>query len=189
MQTQLLRLSYLASFIALTVACGSSKPETAAEAATNPVCETASIDDIRLAGFASSPNACSQEMFATYKDAGFQVVNGNIAKLALAAPTEKLGPSFQTKIAKATEARQTEFAAHLLSFLEAAYGSSVPYSGPSMVTSHADLAITLDQYKYFVTQVVVPALSQAGVSEAHINSCFAPVVTDANFVKTVVSCK
>lgn len=146
--------------------------------------------DIIAAGFASSPNDCSGQMFAKYKAAGFQAVNGAIAKLALAAPVEDLGSSFQTKIAQATPARQQEFAGHLLTFLETAYGSKeTPYTGPSMIDSHKDLAITVAQYSYFISDVVVPALKEVGVEQSDIVACFAPVVTDTKFVKSVVTCK
>lgn len=175
---------------ALVAACGADKTLTITDPTNiTAKCDAVSTQDIVDAGFASSPNACSGEMFAKYGDTGFQAVNGEIGKLALSAPTDKLGVTFQTKIAQATPERQKEFIGHLLSFLEAAYGSTTPYTGPTMVDSHKDLAITRAQYEYFISDVVVPALKTSGVSESDITNCFAPAVTSTDFVKTVVTCR
>lgn len=128
-------------------------------------------------------------MFAKYKHEGFTAVNKAIGDLALAAPVSDLGDSFQTKIAQATPARQAEFGAHLLSFLESAYGSTVPYTGPAMTPAHAGLEITIAQYQYFINSVVVPALQKVGVEADDISKCFAPTVLHKDFVKTTVTCK
>lgn len=196
--------SLLALFgVAFAAACGSDKTQAAdptdttpvADASPNTPCIKATMADLTAAGFAASPNvadpnACSNKMYAKYGDAGFQAVNNNIAKLALAAPASKLGSSFQTKIAQASKDRQTQFAEHLLLFLETAYGrTDKTYDGPGMVPAHAGLAITIAQYQYFINDVVVPALKTAGVAPEDISACFAPVVLDAGFVATTVTCK
>jgi hypothetical protein len=192
MKTTFLQWSVVVGCASLFAACGADK--AASEVLNNvPVpastCTAVSTQDLVDAGFASKPNACSGQMFDKYKEAGFEAVNGEIGKLALSASPNELGASFQTKIAQATPERQKEFVAHLLSFLEAAYGSTTPYTGPDMVTSHKDLGITRAQYSYFISDVVVPALTTAGVDPNDITNCFAPVVTDTAFVKTVVTCK
>ena len=128
-------------------------------------------------------------MYAAYGDSGFKAVNTKIGQLAVAAPTSELGTSFITKIADANSTRQAEFGAHLLSFLENAFGDPNAYVGPEMVTAHAPLAITISQYKYFIDSVVVPALTDSGVNPNDIANCFAPVVMNANFVSTVVTCQ
>jgi hypothetical protein len=175
---------------AIVAACGSDKTLTITDPTNiTAKCDAVSTPDLVDGGFASSPNSCSGEMYAKYGDKGFEAVNGEIGKLALAAPTDKLGVTFQTKIAQATPERQQQFVGHLLSFLKAAYGSKTPYDGPTMVDSHKDLAITRAQYGYFISDVVVPALKTSGVSESDIMNCFAPAVLDTDFVKTVVTCK
>ena len=61
------------------------------------------------------------------------------------------------------------------------------YSGlQNMTSAHAGLAITTDQYNYFISNIVVPALTSNGVPTGDVSSCFAPVVTDAAFVATIV---
>jgi hypothetical protein len=198
-----MRLSKAFSFATLTLvsvaaACGSDKenidapnvPTPAAVAAPAVACEKASLSDIAAAGLTSTPNACSGQMYEKYTHTGFQSVNNNIAQIALAAPTDKLGDTFQTKIAQASTARQTQFTENLLTFLETAFGrTDIAYTGPGMVPAHANLGITIAQYKYFITDVVVPALKKAGVDESDISNCFAPAVFNTDFVATVVTCK
>lgn len=171
----------------LATACGSDKSSSAAPAAAcTPITDTALL----AAGFSDTAVVpCSPSMYAKYGDAGFQVVNENIGKLALAAPTDKLGDSFQTKIADANATRKAEFGAHLLSFLESAFGNPNAYVGPDMVSSHAHLDITVAQYQYFISDVVVPALKTSGVDPNDITNCFAPAVLNKSFVKTVVTCQ
>lgn len=192
MKTSFFQWSVVMGCASLFAACGADKAASDAvntDANVLPACTAVSTQDIIDAGFASNSNACSGQMFAKYKEAGFEAVNSEIGKLALSASPNDLGSSFQTKIAQATPERQKEFIGHLLSFLEAAYGSTTPYTGPDMVSSHKNLAITRAQYSYFISDVVVPALKNSGVDPNDINNCFAPVVTDTAFVKTVVTCK
>lgn len=178
-------------FCLLAVACGSDKAADASPTATDKsACVPITDAKLVAAGFSTAaPAACSPTMYAKYGDAGFTVVNGKIAGLALGAPTDKLGDTFQTKIANANDTRKAEFGAHLLSFLENAYGNPNAYVGPGMVESHAHLAITVAQYQYFISDVVVPALTASGVSNDDITNCFAPTVMNKDFVKTVVTCE
>lgn len=171
------------------VGCGSDKTTKLPTAAT--ACVPATESDFANSAFTGVP-ACSSQMYAKYQDAGFKAVNSAIGKLALSADTSKLGDSFQTKIAAADANRQAEFSAHLLQFLEAAYGSTTPYTGPTMTASHAKLEITRAQYDYFLTDVVVPALKSVITdpnNQTDIGACFAPVLMDPNVIKTVVTCK
>jgi hypothetical protein len=67
------------------------------------------------------------------------------------------------------------------------YTDGKTYSGIQGLTpEHTGLGITSAQYNYFVTNVVIPALTTNGVSSSDVSSCFAPVVTDPNFVAQVV---
>lgn len=67
------------------------------------------------------------------------------------------------------------------------YTDGKTYSGVQMLTpEHTGLGITEDQYGYFVTNVVVPALTTNGVSTADVTACFAPVISDPNFEAQVV---
>ena len=50
----------------------------------------------------------------------------------------------------------------------------------------AGLGITSDQYDYFIMNQVVPALTMNGVSMDDVSSCFAPIVTDADFKASIV---
>jgi hypothetical protein len=187
----------LVGFGAIFAACGSSKDSTTATTGTTTTttsavaCTPAEEADFAALTFSGVP-ACSATMYAKYGDAGFQAVNQAIGKLALSAPTDKLGTSFQTKIADANSTRQTAFAEHLLQFLEYAYGNPNAYTGPTMTASHAPLQITFSQYNYFLTGVVVPAL-QSVITDPNdtpdITNCFAPVLEDPNVIKTVVTCK
>ena len=67
------------------------------------------------------------------------------------------------------------------------YTDGKTYTGPqNMAAAHAGLAITEDQYNYFIMNQVVPALTMNGVPEKDVVSCFAPVVTDSAFVASIV---
>ena len=67
------------------------------------------------------------------------------------------------------------------------YTDGKTYSGlQDMASAHAGLGITSDQYDYFISKQVVPALTDNGVSMDDVTQCFAPVVTDANFKASIV---
>jgi hypothetical protein len=87
------------------------------------------------------------------------------------------------------------FKGKLAAFLVYAYGGpstitytdGVAYSGmQNMVGAHTGLAITSDQYDYFITNIVVPALTDNGVTTPDVSSCFAPTVTDTSFKASIV---
>jgi hypothetical protein len=129
---------------------------------------------------------CSSQMFEKYGAEAFLAVRDSIVAKALAAPTDKLGDSFQAFAASATEDRVALFQDHLAAFLVMVYGGPNDYSGRDMRAAHAGLGITSDQYDYFITEVVVPALSENGVPSDDISKCFAPPVTDPAFKASIV---
>ena len=140
--------------------------------------------------------------FDTYGTAAFVAVNKAIfAKVGAevgAHGTTNLGDSFN-KVGTGNPPSTTDnggaFEGNLAAFLVYAFGGpdhitytdNVMYTGPQdMVEAHAGLAITSSQFDYFITNIVVPALTSSGVSQADVSSCFAPVVTDAAFKASIV---
>ncbi len=128
---------------------------------------------------------CSSEMFAKYKQAGFEAVNSeilaNIGEVSAMNPSP-IGDSFvglsQTDIDR--------IEANLLDFLIFVYGGPNNYEGESMEDAHVGLNITSEQYDAFVGMVIVPALQTVGVEAADISDCFAPPVTDPDFKASMV---
>lgn len=131
------------------------------------------------------PAACSSQMFDKYGLDAFVAVNDSVIALAVAAPTAMVGTTFQD-LAAAGEARVAEFRTNLASFLVKVYGGPDNYTGPTMVEAHTGLAITSEQYDYFIASVVVPALVENGVPEDDITNCFAPPVVDPAFKASIV---
>ena len=129
---------------------------------------------------------CTEQMFEKYGTTAFLAVNNSIIDYAVAAPTSSVGTSFQD-LAAAGTTRVEEFRGNLANFLVFVYGGPNNYQGPSMEDAHEGLAITSDQYDYFVTSVIVPALTDNGVPMEDINNCFAPPVLDADFKASIVN--
>ncbi|MBS2021006.1 MAG: hypothetical protein JST92_01240 [Deltaproteobacteria bacterium] len=144
-----------------------------------------------------------QNAFATYKTAGFVAVNeaifSNVNAEIAAHSTTNLGASL-TKVGSGNPPSTTDglaaFKGNLAAFLVYVYGGpdsitytdSVTYHGStqSMAGAHAGLAITSAQYDYFVSNIIVPALTSSGVSSADVSSCFAPPITSAAFKASIV---
>lgn len=129
---------------------------------------------------------CSTQMYDKYKQAGFEAVNKNILENVVsvsAMSPSPIGDSFKGLMPVQVEAVE----ANLLDFLVEAYGGPANYEGRSMKDSHAALEITQAQYDAFITMVIVPALSKAGVPETDITNCFAPPVVDPAFVANIVT--
>ena len=130
--------------------------------------------------------------------AAFVKVNESIFTLVLADTTGKLGGSFAkigTGNPPSTSHNLAAFKGNLAAFLVFAYGgpSSTKYTdgvtyvaNADLKTLHAGLAITADQYNYFITSIVVPALTMNGVTMADVSSCFAPLVTSASVMAEIV---
>ncbi len=126
--------------------------------------------------------SCTTMMYAKYTQAGFDAVTASIVQNAAAEPTSKIGTSFSTLTPTQVMTLQT----HLDQFLVMVYGGPNNYQGVSMPVAHMGLAITMDQYNNFITDVVVPALASNGVSMSDITNCFAPPVTDPGFIAMIV---
>jgi hypothetical protein len=153
-------------------------------------------------GAAYMCTSSGKDAWDTYGAAAFVKVNQSIfanvtAQLADAGSTN-LGDSF-SKIGTGMPASTTDDAAtfegKLAAFLVYAYGgpTSIMYTDgktydgvQDMTAAHLGLAITMDQYNYFIANIVVPALTSNGVPMSDVTSCFAPVVTDASFVASIV---
>jgi hypothetical protein len=117
---------------------------------------------------------CSSTMFAKYGAAGFTAVNSSIINKAVAAPTASVGTSFQGL----SQMQAMQLTNNLAAFLVQAYGGPKNYAGKDMKAAHMGLNITEAQYDYFISNVVVPALSENGVAMDDITNCFAPPVTE-----------
>ena len=152
----------------------------------------------------SAPNCTSsgKNAFETYGADAFVAVNEqiftNVGNEISAHSTTNLGDSF-TKVGSgnppSTSDDAATFKGNLAAFLVKAYGGPSTivytdgntYSGDQdMVEAHTGLAITSSQYDYFVTSIVVPALTNKGVTADDVSSCFAPVITSAAFKASVV---
>lgn len=185
-------LSLLAgcALLASQLACGKTTESSASGSNNDSSCEAPAA-----APAAAAPPACQHTMFSKYQIGAFGAVNSTIIDIALNPnKTGDIGTSFQDKLANAGTARQTQFAGNLAALLITTYGNPsdpnyIAYTGPGMLAAHSDLKITTAQYDKFISEVVVAALSANGVPADDINNCFAPQVTDPNFVASIVSCK
>jgi len=140
--------------------------------------------------------------FDTYGTTAFVAVNkaifANVGAEVTAHMSTNVGDSF-TKIGTgqpaATSDNAAQFEGALGAFLVYVYGGpdsitytdGQVYSGmQDMATAHTGLGITSAQYDYFVTSIVVPALTTSGVPMDDVSSCFAPPITSAAFKATIV---
>ena len=138
----------------------------------------------------------------TYGVAAFVAVNEsiftNVNTEVTANSTTNLGDSF-TKVGSGTPAATSDnlaqFKGSLAAFLVYVYGGptsitytdNAMYSGEqNMVTAHTGLNITSAQYDYFVSNIIVPALTSNGVPMDDVSSCFAPPITSADFKASIV---
>jgi hypothetical protein len=162
----------------------------------------ASIDAPPGPGASLACTSSGKNAWETYGKAAFVAVNESIFSNVLAnladAGTSDLGDAF-TKIGSgnppSTADNLATFKGNLAAFLVYAYGGptsivytdGVTYIGPqSMTQAHAGLNITAAQYNYFVSNIIVPALTSNGVPMSDVSSCFAPVVTNAAFMASIV---
>lgn len=153
-------------------------------------------------GAALQCTSSGKNAFDTYGAAAFVTVNKAIvAKVGaelMANGTANLGDSFG-KVGSGNPPSTVDdfatFEGKLAAFLVFAYGgpTSITYSdgktyqGPQdMVAAHTGLAITSDQYDYFIMNQVVPALTDSGVTQADVSSCFAPIVVAPAFKASIV---
>ena len=168
-------------------------------------------------GSAAGPGAAlkcessGKNAFDTYGAAGFVAVNkaifANVNAEVTANGSANVGDSF-TKIGTGNPVSATDdgptFEGKLAAFLVWVYGgpNSIMYTdgktyvgdNQDMVAAHTGLGITSAQYTYFVTNIVVPALTSRGVKHGaggaadpnDVSSCFAPPVLDPAFIATIV---
>lgn len=148
-------------------------------------------------GAALKCQSSGKNAFETYGAEAFVAVNEQIftnvvAELGANGPSN-VGTSFNAPAAD--PARLAHFKGDLAAFLVFAYGGPTKitytdgktYEGPQdMVEAHKGLAITNAQYDYFVTNIVVPALTSKGVPGADVSSCFAPIIVDPAFKASIV---
>ena len=182
------------------LACGSSSMDT-----------DAGVDAGSLGPGASLKcDSSGKNAWQTYGASAFVAVNEsiftNVGAESSAHGSTNLGDSF-TRIGSGTPPATTDpaatFKGKLAAFLVYAYGGpssimytdGVTYTGPqSMPAAHAGLGITSAQYDYFVSNIVVPALTTNGVPAGaggasapnDVSSCFAPILVDAAFKASIV---
>ncbi len=148
-------------------------------------------------GAALKCTSSGKNAFDTYGAEAFVAVNeqifSNVVAELGANGTSNVGTSFNEPAAD--PARLAMFKGNLAAFLVFAYGGPASitytdgktYKGPQdMEKEHEGMAITNDQYDYFVSNIIVPALTGKGVKGDDVSSCFAPVVTDASFKASIV---
>ena len=186
MRLNLLCALILATGTAGLAACGGDDDDDAAADSGDDTADD-SADDATDDGDGpdAAPVNCTAEMFGKYGQDAFLAVNDAIIAASVAAPTAMIGTSFQD-LAAAGEERVEEFRANLAAFLVFVYGGPNNYTGPTMEEAHEGLNITSDQYDYFVTEIIVPVLTDAGVEEDDITNCFAPPVVDPAFKASIV---
>jgi len=150
-------------------------------------------------GSAFKCKSTGKDAWDTYGQSAFVAVNESIfsivgTQLASDAGATGLGGSF-SMIGKNGYDDAATFQGKLAAFLVYAYGgpTSITYTDgktydgvQNIVGAHTGLGITTDEYNYFVTNVVVAALSANKVPMDDITSCFAPVITNPAFMAEVV---
>ena len=140
--------------------------------------------------------------FDTYGATAFVAVNEaiftNVTAEINAHMETNLGNSFSlvgSGVPASTADDINGFKGNLAAFLVYVYGgpTSITYTDgktyqgvQDMTEAHTGLAITSDQYDYFVANIVVPALTSSGVPMDDVSSCFAPPITSAAFKATIV---
>jgi hypothetical protein len=146
-------------------------------------------------------DSSGKNAYETYGKAGFEAFvkaefEGVVAELT-ANQDRNLGGSFG-KVGTGVPASAADdfptFEGKLAAFLVWAYGgpASVDYKGKTyrgpqdMKIAHTGLNITADQYTYFLTKTIVPALLKVGVTEKDVGTCFAPPLQNDAFIKSIV---
>lgn len=162
-------------------------------------------------GGATGPGAALQcdssgkNAFDTYGIDAFVAVNSGVFDATLselgANGTTNLGDSFNQIGMNGHDDLDT-FKGKLAAFLVFVYGGpdhitftdGVDYDGvQDMDAAHDGLNITDDQYNYFVSNIIVPVLTGAGVPDGSdggdddVSSCFAPPILDGDFIASVTN--
>ena len=179
----------LAGCVAMSLAgCGDDDDDNAGAAGTTGAAGNNGVGT--GPGSALKCESSGKNAYETYGSA-FGAVNdaiiANVTSEITANGDTNLGPSFSNSLKGGQLKNNPEsFKQNLADFLVFAYGGPNNYKGRSMEAAHTGLAITQAQYDYFITNVVVKALTDKGVPMGDVTSCFAGPVTDASFVATIV---
>lgn len=158
-------------------------------------CEKASKPYLRPGPGASlACDSSGKNAWETYGVNAFVAVNEsiftNVVNELTASGTTNLGNSFSSVSDFPT------FKGNLAAFLVYVYGGpssikytdNVTYIGPQdMTEAHTGLNITSAQYDFFLTNIVVPALTTNGVPVNDVNSCFAPPLVDSAFKASIIN--
>jgi hypothetical protein len=187
-------------------ACGSSTKDdnTTSTSGTSTSGTSSSTSSGTPAGPGADLKCTSsgKNAYDTYQSAGFVAVNEEIFSLVdaeiAANGTKNLGTAF-TLVGKGTPPSTTDdlatFEGNLAAFLVYVYGGpdsitytdGKTYTGPQdMTAAHTGLGITESQYMYFLSNIVVKALTNKGVKTEDVSSCFAGPVSDPTFIATIV---
>jgi hemoglobin len=175
------------------VACSSNSSTTASPAGAGGATAAASVASTTTASVAASTagsggagaggaggGSCTAAMYSKYGAAAFTQVTDDLVTLAAADP--QVGHYFS---GLDTPAKVSAFEVSLDNFLVLVYGGPNNYTGPDMATAHAGLAISSDDYDYFVG-LIVQVLMKDGVTTEDIGDCFAPPVVDPTFKASIV---
>jgi hypothetical protein len=192
------RFALLSLVSVLAVGCGddTTKPPATPDSGTDYV-PTGRGPGASLRCKSSNKNAWDTfgvNAFVAVNEAIFTKVGAELT----ANGSRNLGDSFSKIGTGETPAYNDDaatFKGKLAAFLVYAYGGpesitytdNKQYTGPQdMVKAHQGMNITSAQYDYFIANIVVPALTDNGVTGDDVSSCFAPIVTDASFKASIV---
>lgn len=179
--------SILGAFALLSTACaaddssddGADSADTSTDPATTDPATTdpATTDPGESTGAAACADLC-----ATYGPAVPTVASQIVDQAA----TDPLFMADFAPLVAEGDAAVMAFKTSLANFISDAYGcTSGAYTGPTMEAAHAGLGITQAEYDAFLG-IIVGVLMSNNVPEDDINMCFAPPLTDAAFVATIV---
>ncbi len=161
------------------------------------------VDPVAMGpGAALKCTSSGKNAWDTFGVAAFVKVNEsvftNVTAEITANSTTNLGDSL-TKVGSGNPPSTTHdlatFKGNLAAFLVFAYGgpTSITYTDgktyfgkQDMAAAHAGLGITSAQYDYFLGNIIVPALTTNGVTTDDVSSCFAPILTNADFKASIV---
>jgi hypothetical protein len=188
--------------LALVAMTGCSSSSSSPDTATDSGAADTATDAPLGPGAAYLCTSSGKDAWETYGATAFVAVNEsiftNVTNVIADSGTSELGTSL-TLVGSGNPPSTVDslatFKGKLAAFLVYAYGGPTSimytdgktYSGlQDMTAAHTGLSITSDQYTYFVTNVIVPALTSNGVPSGDISSCFAPVITDSAFEASIV---
>jgi len=147
-------------------------------------------DKVATFSAASEPFAtqCTQAQIAcnvcTVYGAAVPAVSGLIVDAAAASPD--FGADFAYLASRGPDAISA-FKTSLANFVSDAFGCTTgAYTGPDMVAVHTGMGITSEEYDQFVG-LIANVMTQAGVSNEYLSTCFAPALTATPFKSQFVA--